>query len=312
VTLWIIHTYLHPLFPAVPYLAPIGPQNSGKTSLQDVLAAFVFNPVKATDDINAARLLRLIGVMPSTLLLDEFESLKDDARAPLNSGYQANGPIYSRMDGKTVVPFNVFCPKVIGGIKLPDPTLFSRCILISMLPRPKNISMSKENELDDLAIENIRGDLYAWTLLNHNEVSRKLKTIKVPDSLANRDHDKYLPLLVLASLANQHGSRRLVDRVLAYANKHRSENHQGNDLHYFSHQSLKKWLAYSDEVEFKLTELFTNVKILVPGNVKIGDLEATLLHQFGLKRLQKSTGVYYRVTKSDLKRISLALGLEGT
>src|SRR3990167_1504697 len=95
--LWIIGTYIYPIFDKYPFLNILGTKNSGKTKLQDFLRYLCFNAEK-TDSISTSALFRLAESNMSTILIDEGERLTGyeadpDLRLLLNACHSKSGTV---------------------------------------------------------------------------------------------------------------------------------------------------------------------------------------------------------------------------
>ena len=207
-SLWVMLSYCYPVFAAVPYLYLAGPAGSGKTRTMDVIARMVFRPMLSSN-ATGPTLFRSLHARGGTLLLDEAERLKDD-RSPdvgemntvLLSGYRHGGRA-TRMervgDGQfTPQSFDTFGPKLLACIRGLPPALSSRCITVR-LSRAKANSPRASRRLDDSPGDQrkLRDLLHAWTLEN----ATKLYDTPAPVStLANRDAERWEPLLRIASL----------------------------------------------------------------------------------------------------------------
>lgn len=209
-SLWVLLTYCYPVFPAVPYLYLAGPAGSGKTRTMDLVGRLAFRPTLSSNT-TAANLFRSLHARGGTLLLDEAERLRDD-RSPemaaissiLLSGYRFGGRA-SRMEliGDTFksVSFDVYGPKLLACIRGLPPALASRCISIR-LTRAATGSKAAARSLNDSPEDEqrIRDMLHCWMM----EHSAKLLDTPAPAStLANRDAERWEPLLRIAALTEQ-------------------------------------------------------------------------------------------------------------
>lgn len=209
-SLWVMLTYCYPVFAAVPYLYLAGPAGSGKTRTMDLVGRLAFRPTLSSNT-TAANLFRSLHARGGTLLLDEAERLKDD-RSPemaaissiLLSGYRHGGRA-SRMeligDSFKSVSFDVYGPKLLACIRGLPPALASRCISIR-LTRATAGSPAAARSLNDSPDDEqrIRDMLHCWMM----ERSAKLLDTPAPAStLANRDAERWEPLLRIAALAGQ-------------------------------------------------------------------------------------------------------------
>lgn len=221
--LWVLMTYTYPIFQAVPYLYLAGPAGSGKTRTMDLIGRMAFRPMFSSNT-TAANLFRSLHTRGGTLLLDEAERLKDnnspetrELNLVLLSGYRRGGRA-TRLekigDTHRSVRFDCYSPKLLACIRGLKPELSSRCISIR-LSRAAAGSRRASRSLDDTPEDEqtVRDKLHAWTLEN---AATLLETDPPPTTLANRDAERWQPLLRIAKLT---GDDELVETVIDHATK---------------------------------------------------------------------------------------------
>jgi hypothetical protein len=222
VALWIIGTYLFPLFPAYPYLELNGPRGSGKSKLLSLLAELCFNsrlivaPTEATT-------FRIIEETRGTILFDEAETFNKDQKATLlqilNTGYRMGCavPRCEERDGQQIVrEFDVYSPKAFASIEGIDSTTATRCIRVQCL-------RTTHKARGDLAITRdcepwaeIRHRLYSLALTDFKTVREFFKAAEARP-FTNRDNEKWSPLLALAMYFEKCGCRGLTKAVTEFA-----------------------------------------------------------------------------------------------
>jgi len=125
-------------FDAVPYLAFIGPIDTGKTRCLEVLRELCYRAV-ATTSITPAAISRVLSEYRCTLLIDQAEkmlSLQSEAGRTLYSillsGYRRGMPyiVAKERSDRGIILRNVFGFKVISSEQIFDKALFSRCIVV--------------------------------------------------------------------------------------------------------------------------------------------------------------------------------------
>ena len=125
-------------FDAVPYLAFIGPIDTGKTRCLEVLRELCYRAV-ATTSITPAAISRVLSEYRCTLLIDQAEkmlSLQSEAGRVLYSillsGYRRGMPyiVAKERSDRGIILRNVFGFKVISSEQIFDKALFSRCIVV--------------------------------------------------------------------------------------------------------------------------------------------------------------------------------------
>lgn len=215
VTLWTMMTYLHPLFPAVPYVKLEGPRGSGKSKLCTLLANTAFNACYASS-LTPAAVFRIVHGSRSTLIGDEMEGL---ARNPqmttlLNAGYK-RGSFVVRAGAKgQLASFDSFSPKVLASIEPVSDTLASRTILIRLAPgrdaSRSRLAVTEESE----PWGELRANLYAWALTGWETIINAPKPEVA--GIANRAVELWTPLLILAGVIEPHNTG-LVKELTDYA-----------------------------------------------------------------------------------------------
>jgi len=143
-------------FEAVPYLAFIGPIDTGKTRCLEVLRELSYRAV-FTSSISLAAVSRVLNEYHCTLLVDQAEDLlfsrdRDGRhlRSILLSGYRKDAPyiVAKERSDRGVVAREVFGFKAIASEEVFDKALFSRCIVVRTRrgkpPREKKDEAFKE------------------------------------------------------------------------------------------------------------------------------------------------------------------------
>lgn len=97
IALWIIGTYIFPIFEAYPYLLVSGTRGSGKSKLLEVIFNLAFN-AELTSNTTPSALFRIVGSNLCTVLIDEGEALTGNERNQdllyiLNAGYKKAGVV---------------------------------------------------------------------------------------------------------------------------------------------------------------------------------------------------------------------------
>ena len=221
--LWIIGSYLYPLFEAYPYVALTGPKGSGKTKTLDVIARLAFN-ARVSSSMSPASLFRVVQATRGVLGIDEAERLSNprdpvaaDLRLLLNAGYKRGSPaIRCEGDDHRVVEFEVYGPKVIASIRGLEDVLESRCILIHMLRTtgPKgNLVVSEQGE--DWA--RARHGLYCFALQHFASVRERYVAGAGASGLSNRQAELWRPLLAIAATLQELGAQGLLAMAQDYA-----------------------------------------------------------------------------------------------
>lgn len=143
-TSWIMATYFHRCFNAIPFVFLYGKKGCGKTRGLDLLERLAFNAYK-TKGISVASLGDSIDATRSTFLNDQAESLSDPKNVEilgiLTDSYTSGGGkrrvVVISNKNRKVVEFETYSPKAFASIKEIDSDLKDRCILFPMIRASK-------------------------------------------------------------------------------------------------------------------------------------------------------------------------------
>lgn len=203
VTLWIIGTYIFPIFEAYPYLLLSGTRGSGKTKLLELLYKLSFN-AEITSNATPPSIFRIIEANLSTILIDEGEMFSGKERDKelillLNSGYKRSG-VVTRVNKDThqVERFQAYSPKAVAAINPLDSTLQSRFITINMIKtgsKDKGNARVSEKSAD---WTELRDRLYRFALLSGLEVAEVFQKSDKINLLNCRNNELWSPLLAIA------------------------------------------------------------------------------------------------------------------
>jgi hypothetical protein len=123
----------------VPYLRPIGDYGTGKTRFEDTVGGLCYKAMFFGGAANVAPMYRMMNLWKGTLVLDEFNLDRSDAKSDiiqiLNNGYQRGKPIHrcNPNDVTKVDTFDPFGPKImVTRIRFHDKALESRCLTEQM------------------------------------------------------------------------------------------------------------------------------------------------------------------------------------
>ena len=203
---WIIGTYFYRLFDAFPYLAVVGPKGSGKTKLASIVESVAFNPLR-TDSVTTAQLFRSVHVTGGTLILDEQEALNsnfanDDKMSLLRSGYKQGGSALRSGDSsagfKTEI-FYTYGPKMLINTSGMEELLADRCVSIHMLRSTGPQGKTLGSDLAEAWVQ-IRDDLYYSVMERFPEIRAVYRNQGFAGGLNNRQRERWLPILSIASI----------------------------------------------------------------------------------------------------------------
>lgn len=221
--LWVMGTYLYPLFEAFPYIAIQGPKGSGKTKTLTLLEKMAFN-ARLASSLSPAALFRVVQATRGVLCVDEAERLSDsrdpvasDLRLLLNAGYKRGSPaMRCEGDDYHVAEFEVYGPKVIASIRGLEDVLESRCIRINMLRTTGPKGNRVVSEIGEDWAE-ARHRLYCFALQHFPGIREAYLRGDSANGLNNRQGELWRPLLALAAYLEEQGATGLLQRIQEYA-----------------------------------------------------------------------------------------------
>jgi len=232
IALWIMGTYLFPLFKTYPYVYIGGVKQTGKSKTLHITSLMSFNSIFSTS-ISTSALFRLIESGRCSLFMDESEKLSNpkrsaDFREILLSGYKRSGKSHrseKTKDGQFYVKdFEVYSPKMLANIYGLENILEDRCIKFIM-----KRTLSKEigdKEIDDESFywPEIRGKLYVFAMDYWEEIKKIYDVLGNQTGLSNRDWELWHPIFAIASLIE----KELYDRMVELAKQKSIEKHTEN------------------------------------------------------------------------------------
>lgn len=320
---WVLLTYVYPVWDAVPYMYVGGALGSGKTRVFEILARLVFRPLSSSNMTGPA-MFRTLHNQGGTLLLDEAERLRQTQDAEvvalvsmLLAGYKRGGTA-TRLEavGDTfkTVAFDVFGPKALACIAGLPPALASRCIPINMFRAPPGSEKPKRRiDANPAVWQRLRDDLCALALEHGPAWLTLPDKVDVCPTMSGRDFELWQPLLALAWWLESHGARGLLELMRSHAMR---TIEVGNDDATPDHdETLLKLLA--DEV--RSGNRPTSAEILDKARLKEPEVfkrwmargVAEHLKRYGLTT-NKSCGrkVYGQVTMSKLLAVQKSYGVD--
>jgi hypothetical protein len=139
-TYYVMFTWVHQKFNALPYLRALGDWGTGKTRFLLVIGAICYLPIFASGATTVSPIFRIIDRYHGTLILDEADFKHSGADADiikiLNGGYQKAFPVIrSELINNRYEPvaYDVYGPKLIATRKrYKDKALESRCLTEDM------------------------------------------------------------------------------------------------------------------------------------------------------------------------------------
>jgi putative DNA primase/helicase len=210
VALWCVATHTFQSFFIFPRLTlRSATPRCGKTTLRDVVAGLVSNPLSA-DSILAAALFRTIERARPTLLLDEGDTYlgdNEDLRGILNSGHRRDGCVI-RCVGDDHEPraFSTWAPVLLAQIGKPHATIYDRSIVITLRRKKPGEQVEHFRPKARQALHPLAQKAARWARDNATRLA--LAEPAALQLLGDRANDNWQPLLTVADVAGGHWPQR--------------------------------------------------------------------------------------------------------
>ncbi len=191
IAVWVIATYFAHLFPAFPFLLFIGPKETGKSKLLEIINHMAFNSFKVKS-ITEAALCDSTDGQRGTVLIDQAEALPQNLMGTIADSYKKAGAkrrIVGHKNGRRVITeYSGYGPKAFAATKDLDPDLIDRCCQIltqrSLQPMPDIFGFEPEWAA-------IRDMCYRFLLLKWQNVQKAY--MQIPFT-GNRKGELWRPL----------------------------------------------------------------------------------------------------------------------
>jgi hypothetical protein len=210
-------TYVARIFGAYPYLCVNGLKRTGKSNTLELLHHLCFNSVMAAS-ITISSTFRIIQSSFCTWIRDEAEQFNQrnednlEELTILNAGYKEGGFAVrnekTKDGGFEPTQYQVFSPKVFGGINITNSVLLDRSILLKSHRASQDIAgtlpsfvQHREEWTQEAAA--IRDELYVWMMTQFPRVRGVFKEYPASQTIFNREWELWLPLMTLAYLADE-------------------------------------------------------------------------------------------------------------
>lgn len=195
-TAWVLASWIHENWHAVPYLFFYGPAGSGKTWALEILASIVFRPLMSAS-ATLSTIFRVINDYHPTMFLDECETYMRKERSEilhlLNAGYRKGFPAMrseDTKDGYVVKFYDCFGFKGLAGTKEFIKTLKSRCIIFNMSKAVRKIKTT----IDTKKAKGLQRMLLSYRF----EMLSKKEKMEPPNVLTGRLRELFDPLIMVA------------------------------------------------------------------------------------------------------------------
>jgi hypothetical protein len=232
---FVLSTYFLDALNVVGYLWPNGESGAGKTTYLDVITemAYLGQVILAGSSYPTLRDLADYG---ATLAFDDAEAVMDtrrtdpDKRTLLLAGSRRGATIAVKElvgDRWETRHVSTFCARLFSAIRLPDPVLGSRSIVVPLV-RSGDPHRAKANPQDpaDWPTDHRRliDDLWAMGLVHLPEIPEYDRVAAANATLSGRNLDPWRPILAVAGwLEEKHGIEGLYDRMEQLSQDYQTE-----------------------------------------------------------------------------------------
>ena len=324
-------TYLYRVFESFPYVAMVAEKGSGKTKVLTIEKKVCFNAVLSVDSSISA-LFRTIDGSAGTMLLDEAEGLNNtelaqEFRSILNAGYKRGGTVRrTDMDADTpakrVKEFDVYCPKMLAGIKGLEGVLESRCVMFPMLKTTDRVKANRDVTESGEDWAYLRHLLYSFGLT----CAAPIRDIYLTDpailglkSVYGREGELWRPFLSIARFLTEAGCEGLFEEMCELAvRKSQEAKEVGVD-----DWTAKVLLAIERVAQDKSTEEYTTTKDIATALEEFFDetelkrpsarYVGTIIKRFDLAKDKKrrSAGHMYLIHHAGVVDVLRRYGVDG-
>jgi hypothetical protein len=219
--LWIMGTYLKPLFKCYPILFFNAPYESGKSRCLETVSQLAFNG-KWFGEISPAGFRRYGADIKPTFCLDELAEVGQKNDSPLIAlllnAYNSSEALFAipgHSGGPRAELFKVASAVAIGNVQdIKNQALESRALLIRTEydPRFKNTELPAAAEAEP---SDIRDGLYRWFLGNWQAVRQRYRTYPLIPALSAREINSYKPLMAIAVLTAPEVAEAVTEYAIA-------------------------------------------------------------------------------------------------
>lgn len=232
--LYVLATWLSDAYAAFPYLWPNGDKGAGKTKCLDLVASLSYlgQVILAGGSYAALRDLAEYG---ATLCFDDAENLADpktsdpDKRALLLAGNRkgAHVPVKEPQGahGWRIRNVSAYCPKAFSAIRLPDPVLARRAIVVPLVRSADPERANRDpDELEHWPHDrrSLVDDLWAFGLY-HLPAARAAYSAASSAELIGPGFEPWRPLFATAMLLEAAGVAGLTRRLRTMAAAYQQE-----------------------------------------------------------------------------------------
>jgi hypothetical protein len=320
--LWIIGTYLQPLFKTYPYLYYHGEKGVGKTKTLNIIGLLAFNAVNSLS-VTASSLFRICQGSAATLLIDETGYLRnkqryEELRTLLYGRYKA-GQRVQRTDRESgrVQHYRVFGPTALASIEGLEDVLADRVIEIIILRSLNPLILNKEVDDHDSVWQKIRNKLYRlahrrwreFEQLSEGCASSAGSEATGDRALSGRSAELWRPLLLLAKWVGE-DVYQLVLNYAVESERVKKESEKASSNNLILLQTLLKLVDRDDYY------LIKNIRERVAEEVDeapawlTNEWVSRALKRFGfIERRRVGKGTQVHLTPNQVKDVAARFGI---
>jgi len=328
--LWIMGTYLFPLFPAYPFFLLNGPFASGKSRTTKLASYLCFNSCLLTSP-NEAVIYRYVDTYRSSLFFDNAEWLSRTKYTrltdTLNSSYK-KGTKVPRLAGSKKGPpteFEIYSPKMFNNTTGAETVLASRSIIVNQIRASKSVKIKKNEPTGEEPIwEDLRNRLYLFMFRYWKQVERLIPKQNIAE-IAGRDHELFVGILSIAQLLDKlAGSKKLHKTILDFAIKQADERKNEYLAHHpealvmqallsivekdgwYSVYKISKELQKYHLKDEKITDAWVG-RIL--NGMEIGKTRGTWKRAVEVVKKQEKKLTQYKITRQQVQKLARKYGI---
>ena len=307
ISLWMLGTYLFPLFNSFPYFYVQGLKNTGKSKLITLFSLCSFNGLNA-GSITSSALFRVIDIYRPTLCLDEAEFLSNPKNVSeinylLLNGYKKGAEAIRSMQqsekGGDYKPlsFYLYSPKVIANIGGIDDVIESRCISINLTR-----AITSRGDLypeDNNEFKELRTQLLLFCINNWMKIKKLYDTMINDTALNNRDYEIWKPILSIAKLFGD----ETYNSVLRYSYKKTKEKMEDDVVERVEFLLLKTLNEICQETKYiSISTIVAELKSRFDDVEWVNNRNAgRMLKRLGIKEKRRiSRGIEYLIVKEKI------------